>query len=448
MNRAPLTLIAFAMATSAACRDGEERPRESQPAAPVEGAFCSEHGVLEALCTKCNPALIPVFRAKGDFCEEHGLPLSICPVHHPERHGRPAGEVTTDDGPAEGTKVRFKTAETARLAGIRTVEAAVGPVETTVSAPARIVYDATKLALINARSAGVVRDIRADVGAQVRAGGALAVIESAAVGADASSLRAARTRVEVAQANLDRASRLRDEGISPERDVLAARRELEESRAALAAAGAALGVVGTGAGSTGRYTLTSPIAGVVVRRNATLGQLVGVEGALFEVADTSKMWAQIDIPEAELPAIAAGQRVVLSVDGLTGRRFEGELGYVAPEIDPRTRAATGRVALDNPDGLLRANAFAEATISVTGPRDALLVPRASVQRARSVTLVFVRLAEDLYEARRVRAGASHGDLVEISGNVRPGEEVVTEGSFLLKTETLRESIGAGCCDVE
>jgi membrane fusion protein, heavy metal efflux system len=59
--------------------------------------------------------------------------------------------------------------------------------------------------------------------------------------------------------------------------------------------------------------------------------------------------------------------------------------------------------------------------------------------------VFVRLAEDQFEARRVELGATEGDHVEVVKGVRPGEEVATEGSFLLKTETLKESIGAGCC---
>jgi len=430
------------------CDRSEERPGEARASAPAGGAFCREHGVLEALCTKCDPSLIPVFRASGDFCEAHGLPLSICPIHHPERHGRPAGEVSGEEGPAEGTKVRFKTKETARLAGIRTAKAAVRPVEAFVAAPARIVYDATRLAHVNARSPGVVRAVRANVGARVRVGTALAVIESAAVGADASSLRATRTRVDVARANLDRATQLRDEGITPEREVLAGRRELEEARAALATAQAALGVVGTGAQSRGRYTLASPIAGVVTRQNLTVGQLVGVDGVLFEVVDPSKMWAEVDIPEAELSGVAVGQRVVLRVDGLAGRDLDGRLDYIAPAIDPRTRTATGRVALDNPGETLRANAFAEARIAVIRPRESVVVPRASVQRARSVQLVFVRLAEDLFEARRVRTGERQGDLVEVTGNLRQDEDVVTEGSFLLKTETLRESIGAGCCDVE
>ena len=74
-----------------------------------------------------------------------------------------------------------------------------------------------------------------------------------------------------------------------------------------------------------------------------------------------------------------------------------------------------------------------------------MVPALAVQRARSVHLVFVRRADDEFEARHVEIGAREGDRIELTKGIRPGEEVVTQGSFLLKTETLRESIGAGCC---
>ena len=101
---------------------------KAEPAAAEEGAFCAEHGVLEAVCTKCNPKLIPVFKAKGDWCEEHGFPMSFCPIHHPERAGKPAAEVTGSDGaPPDRTKVRFKTEEAATQAGIATVVAEERP---------------------------------------------------------------------------------------------------------------------------------------------------------------------------------------------------------------------------------------------------------------------------------------------------------------------------------
>jgi cobalt-zinc-cadmium efflux system membrane fusion protein len=431
-------------------RESAKATAESAPApqAAAEGAFCNEHGVLEAVCTKCNPALIPVFKAKGDWCEEHGFPESICPICHPERGGRPAASVAGDGAPADGTKVRFKTKETARLAGLGFAKVAERSGRSQLGATARIVYDAARVAQINARSPGVVRAIRADIGAPVRAGSPLAVIESAGVGADQSRVQAARSRVQTAEANHSRATKLHAEGIAAEREVLAARQELDAAKAELASAQAALGMVGGTTEGASRYTLTAPIAGVVTERKATIGRLVGVDEILFEVVDTSVMWAEVDIPEADLPRVAVGQAVVLVVDGAAAGQLSGTLSYVAPAIDPQTRTSKGRVSLTNLDGALRANMFGRATISVTGSRTGVMVPRSAIQRAKSAQLVFVRLAEDQFEARRVQLGQADGEFVEVTGRLQAGDEVVTEGSFLLKTETLKESIGAGCCDAD
>jgi len=442
----------MALAVLAGCREREGVKKTVQsaaaPQAAADGAFCNEHGVLEAVCTKCNPALIPVFKAKGDWCEEHGFPESICPICHPERGGRPASAVAGDGAPADGTKVRFKTKETARLAGLGLAKVTVRPNCSQLVATARIVYDAARVAQINARSPGVVRAIRADVGAKVSVGAPLAIIESAGVGADQSRVQAARSRIQVAEANHSRASQLHAEGIAAEREVHAARQELDAAKAELTSAQAALGMVGGMADGASRYTLTAPITGVVTQRNATIGRMVGTEATLFEVVDASVMWAEIYIPEAELPRVAIGQPVELAVDGLPDREQSGTLSFVAPAIDPQTRTAKGRVALTNLDGALRANMFGRATISVSGSRKAVMVPRSAVQRARSAQLVFVRLAEDQFEARRVQVGQADGELVEVTGRLQVGDEVVTAGSFLLKTETLKESIGAGCCDVD
>jgi cobalt-zinc-cadmium efflux system membrane fusion protein len=106
------------------------------------------------------------------------------------------------------------------------------------------------------------------------------------------------------------------------------------------------------------------------------------------------------------------------------------------------------VPLENPEGALRAGMFGQARIRTEAARPSVLVPRSAVQRAKSVQVVFVKLAPDHYETRRVETGAIDGALIELKKGVRPGEEVVTQGSFLLKTETLKESIGAGCCETD
>ena len=107
-----------------------------------------------------------------------------------------------------------------------------------------------------------------------------------------------------------------------------------------------------------------------------------------------------------------------------------------------------RARLDNAQGLLRANMYGRARIDAQDERSSVLVPRDAIQRAKDVSLAFVRLQDDLYETRRVRVGGQTDDLVHLTSGVQAGELVVTQGSFLLKTETLKGSIGAGCCEVE
>lgn len=440
-------LVLAACNTAAESASPAQTRGAAEPIASKDG-LCAEHGVLEAVCTQCNPALAAVFKAKGDWCPEHGFPESFCPICHPERGGRPSVDVEADGAPADGTKVRFKTKDTARLAGIQVEKVTERSTQAEVAATALIVYDAAKVAEVNARSAGVIRAIRADIGATVRAGAPLCTIESAGVGADQSRLVAARSRVRLAEANHERLSSLHEQGIVAKKDALLAAQELDAARAELSGSQAALGVIGVVAEGASRYTLNAPIAGVVTQRNATLGRLVDTDKVLFEIVDTSSMWAEIDIPESAVTRVQIGSAVSVSVDGVQGKEFTGPLSYVAPAIDPHTRTVKGRVALSNPEGLLRGNMFARARIRTSGPTRAVVVPRGAVQRAKDAQLVFVRTAEDVFEARRVAIGPGDERVVEVTGRVQPGDEVATDGSFLLKTETLKGSIGAGCCDVE
>ena len=428
-------------------RAGAAKPEKAENATAVASDMCAEHGVLEAICTKCHPTLAAVFKAKGDWCEEHGFPESVCPQCHPERGGRPQASVEMkDDGaPADGTLVKLKSPDLSKTVGIETAKAeerANGP---EIIAVARIVYDAGKVARMNARSPGVVRELRVDIGTKVKRGQGLAVIESAAVGEDRSKLMAARARLDAARSAAQRETELLDKGISARKDVEQAVKEREAAAADVSAAEAAIGTVG-GGGTGGSYVLTSPIDGLVVRRDVAVGQTVDQGPTLFEVVDSSTMWAEIDVPEQDLGVVKLGQAVTVEVDAFPERSFTGTVDYVAPEIDTRTRTAHVRVALKNEDAALKANMFGRARIATGGERASIMVPREAVQRAKDVQLVFVKTAAGQYEARRVRLGLEEGSLVEITKGVVAGEEIVTTGSFLLKTETLKDSIGAGCCD--
>lgn len=457
MRRLLILVILIPLAVASGCgkKEAAKAPEAAKQAAAepkkeAEAGLCKEHGVLEALCTKCNPKLAPIFQAKGDWCAEHGFPESVCPICHPERGGKPAMDVAGDDAPPDGTKVILKGNDTARLAGIETTKAVAGRGTAAIIAPVIINYDATRVAQVSARATGVVKRVSADIGDRVSAGAPLAVIESSAVSGDQSRLAAARSRVQTAEASYRREAELEKKGISAKKEVQAAQQFLREATAELESLQATLRGVGAHNGSGGRYTVKAPVSGVVTQRTVSLDRYVDSQTPLFEIVDTSSMWAEVALPEAELGTVKAGASVVVTMDGLSGREFRGSISHIAPVIDPQTRTANARVKLANPGGLLRANMYGQARISAGGSRSSSAVPRGAVQRAKSVKLAFVRLAPNEFEARRVQVASNHGsgDLVEIASGVEVGEEIVVAGSFLLKTETLKDSIGAGCCEVD
>jgi len=427
---------------------GPDAPKEGAPAALVADAeLCAPHGVLQSVCTQCNPSLAPVFQAKGDWCPEHGFPESFCPTCSPEAEGRPSLQPTATDGaPADGTKVRFKTRATAEQAGIEVVEAeAVAWVDGT-DAVVRIVWDATRTAAVSAATSGVVTGIEAEVGDWVVRGDALARLQSPEAGGDRARLRAAQRALTFQEELLERQRALLDQGAVSERSVQEAETAVAAARAERDAVEAELRVVRGGARD--RAVLRAPMDGVVIARNARVGQVVDDPHVVFELVDPSRMWAAVDVAERDLAHVAAGQAVQVRLDALPDDIFEGTIATLSPAVDPNTRTANARVVLDNPDGRLRAQLTGTATIRGTTATEALVVPEAAVQRAGDVHLVFVRETIDTYVARRVRVLARQGDRVRIAGAVKSGAAVVTTGSFLLKTETLKDSIGAGCCDVE
>ena len=423
---------------------GADRPVR---AAADDPDLCDEHGVLEAVCPQCNPRLVPVFQSSGDWCDEHGFPESFCPSCAPEQGGRPIIQPTATDGaPADGTRVRFRTRKTAEQAGLAVAIAEETDWVDGTHAVARITWDATRVAAVSARAPGVVSAIRAEVGDSVGRGQVLAEVRSAHVAGDRSRLIAATQIRDVAAAEVERQRTLLAGGVSSQRELLASEQALSSAEAVLAAVAAEVALVGAGSGD--RTQLTTPLAGTVIARHVRVGQAVDGLQPLFEVVDPQVMWAELDISERDLVGVALGQEVRIQLDALPDALLTGHISALSPMVAPETRTVLARVELDNTAGLLRANLYGTATILGASSTAAVVVPGAAIQRAGAVHLVFVQQQVDTFVARRVRVLARQGEKVRIVGGVSAGDQVVTTGSFLLKTETRKDSIGAGCCDVE
>jgi len=192
--------------------------------------------------------------------------------------------------------------------------------------------------------------------------------------------------------------------------------------------------------------LRAPFSGEIVERNAVRGARVKSGTSLFTLADRTSVWAMLNIPEKRLADIRVGQKVELKVDALPARTFSGTLTWIAAQVDDRTRMARARVEVPNPDGSLRARMFARAHILTMGGEPVLSVPQSAIQRTDGIPMVFVRLNDDLYEARRVLLGSSRDGSVEVLEGIRAEDRVVTANGFIAKSQLLLSRLGAGCVD--
>jgi len=420
---------------------GEHDDHEEGDHAADGGEWCAGHGVPESHCTVCHPELIAGFREAGDWCDEHGFPESVCPVCNPATP--PPG---AEEAAIEARVVRLTSQGHEAMAGIETVAATEGEAAPSVSCTARLDFDADRVADIRALVPGVVRRIPVELGQRVGRGDPLFVLESTQVGEIQGALQASRQRVLSAQADVARKRALVESGSVSARELDVAEQELAAAEAAERSARATLRMTGAaGSSPDGRTVLRSPIAGTVVRRPAVVGLLASAETTLATVADTSLMWALCDVAASDAASVSVGQPMDVTVDGRQDP-IQGEVTWLAAEVDPRTRTVATRAELPNPDGLLRANQFARAVIETGAPRAGVVVPREAVQRVMGKEVVFVRTGDGVYEPRVVRRHG-RGPLVQVEGRVALGDPVVTTGAVLLRTEVVPGSVGAGCCEV-
>ena len=194
------------------------------------------------------------------------------------------------------------------------------------------------------------------------------------------------------------------------------------------------------------YALKAPFDGVVAERRGARGEVTKSGEPIVVIADLSTSWVKLDVYEKDLPKLKVGQPVRFQVDGLKGANFEGKLVWLGTTLDDRARTVEVRAEVANTESLLRINMFGTATVLVKQDQQVITVPKAAVQWEGCCYVVFVKLDSGLFAPRKVRLGYEGPDFWGIAIGLREGEPVVTEGSFLLKTEILKSSIGAGCCE--
>ncbi len=314
---------------------------------------------------------------------------------------------------------------------------------TALPATGTITYDQNRVSHIGPRTEGRILSLRTDLGARVRSGQVLAVLESPDVGATRADLHEAESMVEIARENYERERRLEEQGISSRRELLEAERELRQAEAALLRAGERLQALGAGHGDGSQFTVTAPFDGVVVEKHATQGEVVGPSDQLFTVADLGRLWIELDIYERDLRRVALGQPVRVTTTAYPDRSFDGEIVYIGDILDPGSRTVRARVEVENLAGALRPGMFARAAIRVSGESSVVVVPRGAVQTIEGRQVVWVEgELPSRFRAQPVETGQTlQGDSIEILSGLDPNERIVTEGAFTLKAQLSKGEFG-------
>jgi Cu(I)/Ag(I) efflux system membrane fusion protein len=179
----------------------------------------------------------------------------------------------------------------------------------------------------------------------------------------------------------------------------------------------------------------APAGGTLLEVGARQGQYVTPVTQLYLIADLSRVWVYADIYEYELPWVAAGDRVEMTLASVPGRSFTGRLDYVFPYAESKTRTTKARLVFDNPDRALRPEMFAEVTIFAAEKPNQVVVPSEAVVRSGDYNQVFVVNAAGDFEPRRVELGVESQGEVAIASGVEAGERVVVSAQFLVDSES-------------
>ncbi len=470
--------------------------------AEKEVDWCDEHNVPESLCVECNPTLMPPDKDYG-WCGVHGV--MDCPLEHPDvaqLKTRPTITPAMFDRASRALALRpraennsrcnlhLKRIQFASLAAMEKVGVDIAivkerPIVESISANGELGYDQTRMAHFSSRVPGTVWRVQKQIGDRVAKGDVLALIDAAEVGRLKSEFLQAIAQLRLKQDNVERLRPLAG-NVIPAREFLVAQTEADEANIRLHRAQQALVNLGlpveaeefaqVGTDEIARrmqflglpaelvsqldartttsnlLPIRSSLDGVVVNRNVVEGEVVDTRTALFDVADTSRLWLTLNVRQEDAKYVSLGQKVLFSAsESSIEPDTKGSVSWISTGTDEATRTVKVRVDLANDDGRLRANTFGTGRIVLREEPQAIVVPSEAIHWDGTCNVVFVRDknfmkpdAPKVFHVRAVRPGVKDGGMTEIIAGVLPGEVIASKNSVVLEAQLLKSSMGAGC----
>lgn len=328
----------------------------------------------------------------------------------------------------------------------------------------QVQLDSTRVVDVVPTGSGQVKRVEKLLGQEVVEGDMLAVIYSADFGQAKAHFLEEQARLDLATSTFEREKDLYETKVSSKADYLNALNELKAAQAYYAAAEKTLRLFGLDSeqisaikdekenGRFAELVLRAPQAGTIIAQNISVGALVDTTESLYTIADTSNVWVWCDLYERNLKLLherlSSGERIItkVRVKAFVGESFDGIVDLIGTQVDEHTRTIKVRVQVKNEEQKLKPGMFAEAEISIPLQENAMIVPSSAVVSDEGKSFVFQHLKDDLWMRRDVRVGENQGGFIEILSGLPKNATIVTGGAFMLKSDILREKMGAGCAD--
>jgi cobalt-zinc-cadmium efflux system membrane fusion protein len=321
-------------------------------------------------------------------------------------------------------------------------------------------FDERRVTHVSTQAEGIIMKVHVMLGDTVARGQALVAIESVEVGEAQAEYLETRAMLALAEQNHARIDALRKEGISSEKERVAARQGLEAARIRKEAALGKLTRLGmstaaarglTYRAAKGRFVLRAPMDGTVLDMHAVSGELARTETSLITIGDNASVWVWADLYERDIAHVTRAQaekplEAAVAVKAFPGEAFAGAVDLVSPSMSEPSRTVKVRIAIPNPDGRLLSGMFCQVKLFIPGDQQVLAVPSKSVLDDEERVFVFLHHEGDFYLRRPVTPGHTFAGMTEITRGLNGSEVVVANGAFLLKSDVLRSKMGAGCAD--
>lgn len=468
--------------------------------APAKEDWCPVHAVPESVCVECNLDLMP--RGEGfGFCKVHGV--HECTLCNPGLAQTQTSRATTRDDLDRAAnalafaerpvnngrckqhrrRIQFESEKVVEKYGIGVESVWTAPVVEAVPGTAEVTYDQTLTARLSARAPGSVFRAFKQVGESVKRGELVALVDAGEVGRAKAAFLQAVVQARLETQTYERVKKLAGNGVS-QQEVDRAFAAVSEVRIGLATAQQTLTNLGLPVDAAAFEAVTNeqlpdrlrflglpksvtddfdpktttgnllpivaPFDGVVATRDVVAGEVVDTAKVMFVVVDPRQMWLVLDVRAEDAKAVKPGSPIRFRPDGGSDE-VPSRVSWVSTEARHDTRTVKVRATLPNADGRLKANTFGTGRVVLREEPKAVVVPSEAVHYEGCCHVVFVRDknylldgAPKVFHTRTVRIGARDDKQTEIIAGVLPGELIAVKGSTVLRSELLKNNLGAGC----